>query len=360
MRILILILIIAVLYYLERKSLQDCFRGFSYSIRPEKTCVMPDEEFRVDTVLENDKWMPMLFIRLYEYVPKVMTVFGKDHAKAVLNQEYDQDTRVLVQSLYLLPHQKAKRTFTATMDRRGRYLLGKTRIRCGDLLGLKEKNEAFMVDEELVVYPRTLPLDAIEPAFGGYLGEMSVRRFIMPDPILTAGFREYSGAEPQKDISWTETLRRNSLMVKQYDYTAEQKAGVIVDISGGNAEEIEACCSLARSIIEYLEKKRIIYSFYTNAEMNPRTKGRTAIPDGLGRVHRDSVLESLGRAVYTTSLSSEKLLARTFGHMDEIRSYIYITPHPENTSALIRRYEQRLNTKIFVIDASERTGKEAS
>ena len=186
MRILILILIIAVLYYLERKSLQDCFRGFSYSIRPEKTCVMPDEEFRVDTVLENDKWMPMLFIRLYEYVPKVMTVVGKDHAKAVLNQEYDQDTRVLVQSLYLLPHQKAKRTFTATMDRRGRYLLGKTRIRCGDLLGLKEKNEAFMVDEELVVYPRTLPLDAIEPAFGGYLGEMSVRRFIMPDPILVS------------------------------------------------------------------------------------------------------------------------------------------------------------------------------
>ena len=52
MRILILILIIAVLYYLERKSLQDCFRGFSYSIKPEKTCVMPDEEFRA----RAEKW----------------------------------------------------------------------------------------------------------------------------------------------------------------------------------------------------------------------------------------------------------------------------------------------------------------
>ena len=177
--------------------------------------------------------------------------------------------------------------------------------------------------------------------------------------LLTAGFREYTGVEPMKDISWTETLRRNSIMVKQYDYTAEQKASVIVDITDGEADEIEACFSLARSIIEYLENKHIYYGFYTNAEMNPRIKGRTTVPDGIGRVHRDSILEALGRAVYTASLDSETLLSRTFGLMDEVRSYIYIAPHPENRTDLIRCYEQRLNTQIFVIRSADWTQKEA-
>lgn len=353
MRILILVIVIAVLYYLERISLRDCFRGFSYAIKPEKTCVDADEEFRIDTVLENNKWMPLLFLRLYEYVPRALNVYRSDHSRAAMNEEYDQDTRVLVQSLYLLPHQRARRSVTASIGERGRYLLGKTRIRCGDLFGLRERTEAFTADEELVVYPKPLSIDAIEPSFGGYLGSLSVRRFIMPDPILTAGFREYSGAEPQKDISWTETLRRNAIMVKQYDYTAEQKAAVIVDISGGTREEIEACYSIARSIIESLENRRILYGFYTNAEMNPRIKGRTAIPDGIGRVHRDSVLESLGRAVHTASISTETLLGRTFGHLDEIRSYIFIAPHPENSTDIIRRYEQRLNTRIYTVRSAD-------
>lgn len=355
MRILILIIVISILYYLERKSLSDCFRGFSYAIMPEKTCVYPHEEFRIDTVVENDKWLPMLFIKMYEYVPVSLNVFQPDHSRAVLNEEYDQDTRVLVQTLYLLPHQKAKRSFHAQMSSRGRYLLGKTRVRCGDLFGIREKTEAFAADAELVVYPEALAIDAIEPGFGGYLGELSVRRFIMPDPILTAGFRDYTGAEPQKDIAWTESLRRSSLMVKQYDYTAEQKASIIVDIAGGSRQEIEACYGLCRSIIEYLEKRRIYYGFYTNAEMNPRIKGRRTVPDGIGRVHRETIMESLGRAVHTASLSTDTLLARTFGHMDEMRSYIYIAPHPENSEELLGRYEQRLNTRIFRIRSADWT-----
>ena len=358
MRILILILIILLLYFLERISLKDCFRGFSYAIHPEKKCVYPGEEFRMNTVLENDKWMPMLFIKLYEYMPSAINVYKDDRSKAVLNEEYDQDTRVLVQSLYLLPHQKAKRSFQASLDQRGRYLLGKTRVRCGDLFGLRERTEAFAAEEELVVFPKAVPIDVIEPGFGGYLGSLSVRRFIMPDPILTAGFREYSGSEPQKDISWTETLRRNALMVKQYDYTAEQKASVIVDITDGSREEIEACYGIARSIIEYLEQRRIYYGFYTNAEMNPRIKGRAIVPDGIGRVHKESIMETLGRAVHSSFLSTDTLLSRTFGHMDEMRSYIYITPHPEYKEETIRRYERRLNTRIFTIRSADFTAKE--
>ena len=49
--------------------------------------------------------------------------------------------------------------------------------------------------------------DSSADVLSGFLGDVSVRRFIYEDPVLTTGFREYTGREPMKHISWTQSAR---------------------------------------------------------------------------------------------------------------------------------------------------------
>lgn len=344
MILLSLFLVCLFLWILETRSMENCFKKLHYDLHINKRCVNCDEVFSVSSVLENDRFLPLLSLHLTEYYPKETEI-----RDAHLKQSYGGE-HVVEQSLYIMPHERVTRTLEMSLNQRGVYRIGRMRMSAGDLLGLKEEVQTVENRQEIVVYPRKTDLQFIEPSFGGYLGSVSVRRFIMPDPIQTIGFREYTGREPQKDISWSQSLKRNALMVKQYDYTAEQKASVLVDITDGDADQIERCYALCRSIIECLENKHIVFGFYSNA-MTPF--GKTYIPDGTGRVHLESVLESLGRATQGISLSRERLFMKVLSYSAEVRSYILICANTSGLESILPMYERKLQTKVFVIDAGK-------
>ncbi len=342
--ILSLLLVCLIIGFLEAQSIKNCFEKLDYDLRIDKKCVNCDEVFSVTSVLENRRTLPLLSLHISEYYPKEMLI-----EEAETNQSYGGE-HILEQSLYIMPKQRAVRTLQASLNRRGIYRIGRARITAGDLLGFKEEMRTIERRQEIVVYPRSADIQKIEPSFGGYLGSVSVKRFIMPDPIQTIGFREYTGREPQKDISWNQSLKRNTLMVRQYDYTAEQKASVIVDVSDGDEKSVERCYEICRSIIEYLEDKHIIFGFYTNA-MIPF--GKTHIPDGTGRFHLETILESLGRASLGASLSRERLFMKVLSYATEVRSYILICANTKDLQKNLAMYERKLQTKVYVVDALE-------
>ena len=42
---------------------------------------------------------------------------------------------------------------------------------------------------------------------GGFLGELSVNRYLYEDPILTAGYRPYTSGDPMRSIAWKQSVR---------------------------------------------------------------------------------------------------------------------------------------------------------
>lgn len=56
---------------------------------------------------------------------------------------------------------------------------------------------------------------------GGFLGELSVNRYLYEDPILTAGYRSYTSGDPMRSIAWKQSVQGQGLMVKKWDYTTE-------------------------------------------------------------------------------------------------------------------------------------------
>ena len=358
--IYLIILIIAALV-LERLSSRNPFDRLRHEMTPDKGVLEPEEEFSITTTISNGKSRPVLFLKLEENVPPGLVLLDSDSPDfRVQTALYNSKTQAkLMQTLYVLPRQKLSRTLRVRLDSRGRYLFHDGKMMVGDLLGFEENVQQLSYIKEVVVLPRRISAPDTDAAFGNYLGDISVRRFILSDPILTAGFREYSGREPMKDISWPASLRQGKLMVKQFDYTAELTATVLLSIDGGNPEEIELCYSLARHICEQLEDKRVSYSFLTGAYVANSAGRWTFMGEGLGDKHLSAILEGLGRASHESLFSFEKLLSKIGPQNGSNKAFILVCPPLKREDKLaIARFENRVGGRVFVVEAdTESFGK---
>ena len=296
--------------------------------------VEPDEAFHIITIVTNRRRRFLPFIRLDENVPQ-----GIKSERELYVENYTEHRCLLRSTVYMMPRQRLTRRTRVSMPERGRYLFLGATLYGGDFLGLSEKARAYPLERELVVLPRPLPEATVERLTGGWMGDMSVNRFILEDPIMTLGFREYTGREPMKQISWTQSARANRLMVRRFDYTVERTATVILNVNtfafGSFGKQLlELCFSLARSVCELLEEKRIPYAFLTNLKAAGMEKGFGETVDGLGRGHLATALEGLGRADGNARESLEALLDRAAARASIGQTHIFITPtrrdlHPE-------------------------------
>lgn len=347
--VLLLIVLAAVLQWLSRKHCLDGLRAEAGVDRRFAEC---GEHFTLTTSVVNPRRLPVFFLHLSEQIPLEMRV--ELTGAGVVRLEAFGSAATLEQTTYIMPRQRLTRTMSASIPHRGRFVFQDVTLQAGDFLGLEERSVRFPIYREIVILPVRADMAAFEPAFGKYLGDISVRRFILSDPILTAGFREYTGREPQRDISWPQSLRNGRLMVKQYDYTSELTATVMVNVFYGSREEIERCFSVARSVCERLEEKRVTYSFLTNACITAGSGSWSYIGDGLGSRHLDTILEGLGSATYGYIFPLSRLLEQAGKGWEEARGFILITPALTGADMeRVRRLERETGQRVLILTVPE-------
>ena len=217
----------------------------------------------------------------------------------------------------MMPRQRLTRRTPFTIDARGRYLFLGATLEGGDFMGLSTASRRTDLHRELVILPRPVDSGILREVMGGWMGDRSVNRFIMEDPVLTLGYRDYTGREPMKQIAWTQTARLGRLTVRQQDFTVERAVTVMLNghtfaFGSYGQKMLETCCSLCRDICQQLEDQRIPYSFICNLRSLGAPDGTGEVGDGLGKAHLDTVLEGLfDRALSRANLG---------------RGHIFITP----------------------------------
>ena len=338
---LIFLLVLLVVGYLaERWSLEHGLDGVTYSLTADRLTVDPGERFRITTRIGNRRRLPVSFLKVQELLPRDISLSDEEG----LSVRRDEENARLTSTLYLPGRKTSERTLDATLPRRGRYFFRGCTLYGGDFLGLSQDVQYVTQNSEVVVYPARCQSDEVDSVLGGFLGDISVQRFILEDPVLTVGFREYTGREPFRAISWAQSARAGELMVKQYDYTAEPSVTVILnveykgDLTHEIANQIEECYSIARTVCEALEDKSIRYDFLTNATAAGALGVWSAVEEGLGARHLGTVLEGLGRATYDKTATFDRLISRSMRRTDAGRGRIVITPEllPEHRAALDR------------------------
>lgn len=316
--------------------------------------IEPDEKFHIVISLKNTGRGMIPFLRVTETLPHRMDLLTENDGCV---REF-RDSKQVTYTTWLRPRQEVRKYLPVSASRRGRYFLQEMVLGGGDFLGLSERTRNYNRFREVVVIPKAAPEQAIGEVLGGFMGDVSVRRFIMEDPVLTLGYREYTGREPMKMISWTQSARGMGLMVKKYDYTLEPAVSVLLNIESAVdscEEEIERCFSLTRTVCGTLEERGIQYDFATNAVIAGAMSDLSTMSEGLGSRHFEGVLEALGRATHTVSGSADKLLegSASAGY-GSARGRILITPdrtalHPRT----LNRLREVSGGNLLVIAVSE-------
>ena len=247
----------------------------------------------------------------------------------------------------LRPHRALEGRLRVSIRERGVHNLGKVYVETGDFLGLRSRFRSIDIPGSVIWTARFLEEDPQLEPLGGFLGDVSVRRFILEDPCLVLGYREYTGAEPLKQISWVQTARTGQLIVKKHDFTVDADVAVLVLEEACQEPVAERCLSLTRTVCERLEEARIPYAVLSNGDLFETAKGG-------GRIHSFEIQRRIGCSRFVRFRRCEDLVDRWQDSSLSSRGWIVIAPRADAAlEAVLRRLRSASDLQLCLLTGEE-------
>src|SRR5699024_304525 len=208
MTILFLILLLLLALAVQMRVFQCSLKMLRSDYWPERKIVDPEDPFDVVVSVRNMSSHYVPFVKVEEFFREPIYVQQQDEH---ISGDAVRGGALFMGTADLRAYQEVQFRIPVAVRERGRYVLG-------------------------------------HPELAG--GDLSVRRLLYEEPVLTVGVREYTGREPMKMISWKQSARRGSWMVNQYDYTTEASVMVLLNLDSPmlTEERAEWCFSAARTV----------------------------------------------------------------------------------------------------------------
>ncbi|MFV0341520.1 MAG: DUF58 domain-containing protein [Anaerocolumna sp.] len=358
--IIFLVVLITLGIVVEVLSLKDRITYLEYSSVPSKLGCEPDEIFQIKTTVSNYSSKTISFLKMEEELPYAIHLYNVEKAHT------NGSTYLHKSILYVQKRQKVTRTIRVSFPNRGLYYLQGCKFYSGDFLGLKENYKEMKQQEEIIIYPKALKDTKVQEALSGFYGDYIVKRFYIEDPILVNSFRDYTGREPMRSISWPQSAKRNHLMVKEFDHTLDMSVTILLDVylhwsDGACRESIEYCFSLTRTIADYLEEKKISYRLLSNALVRSGNVVNDVLEKpGQGSRHYTMLLNTLGQAETNTFSDCEELYHMTISKYNGENTIFYIAPFTNDKREwLVQNLHHKLGIQIYPMYGSKEMEEES-
>ena len=187
--------------------------------------VFHGEEIELEVEITNNKPLPLPWIEIEDEIPEqVAMVTGKATPSP-------NPGRMEIQHLFpLMWYEKVTRRYRVACPRRGFYSFGPARLSTGDLMGLVSTDTKLFHEDNLIVYPRIVPLDRLGIPSAHLFGEVRTKRRIYEDPVLTLGVRDYQSGDSLKRIHWKSSARTGQLQTKIFEPSTTMDMGIFLDV----------------------------------------------------------------------------------------------------------------------------------
>lgn len=333
--------LVALFAVLEILSIRQA-EGLRIRFEVDKSLVEPGEVNTLCYTVRSRSSFPMFFVSIAVYFEDGIKICeDADFCRKYVSEGFFGTN--VSHYINFVPHGIYKGAVRFSMGKRGIHDLGNVYVEAGDFFGLRTIIHSYEIESRVVCTAKMADDVVTITALGSYLGDISVRRFIFEDPNLLLGYREYTGHEPMKKISWLQTAKTNALTVKLNDFTVDFNVAVIVNMERDRDDEMEHCLELARTACEYLEQEKIPYALLTNGDLGN-------LSEGLGRTHILTILRKIGVCRPAGYGSFASLADQCIRNNRENRSYIVITPTPtENDKAVLNLLRQHSDTELCVL-----------
>lgn len=315
-----LIVLIILGLILEYISLNSSFGNIHFEFQSDERTTEPDAAFYMIEKVSNTSWIPVTFLKTKILFPHGSA--GQKKRTVQMNSFERQST----QRYFLLGHRRITRKVPLTLSERGLYWFEDAEMERGDFLGLRSSFTHCWGYSSIAVLPRRLKDSRSVDTLSGIIGDFLSKPYLMRDPILSIGVREYTGNEPMKTISWKKSAQRGSLMVREFDYTRERSCCLVV-LGSVQADEdgMELCARIGRTAGEMLMEKGVQLQFFTNAYLQA-CRPFEIYESEASRFASGMFLDQLARIRPGSVAAESKLLETIRDHSRSGSQCIVITP----------------------------------
>lgn len=201
----------------------------------------PDERIEVELRLCNHNWLPKCLLRVDEQLPDGLEGDPEDPPGCVVPMLWGE----------VFIHR-----YPLTARYRGRYRLAPPVTTAVDTFDLFRARREVGPANEVIVYPRRVPLKSHELSAPNLAGAVRRQRPTASGTDFRAT-REYQPGDDLRRVHWRSTARRGKPIVMEFEEPATTDLFVILDVSDaarvgvGKQNTFETAVTVAASVIEH-------------------------------------------------------------------------------------------------------------
>lgn len=264
----------------------------------------------------NAKPLPLAWLHANDEMPSALQL-----TNAQLVPSHRPNRARLENRLSLRWYEKVTRRYRLTAPYRGVYRFGPVELVSGDLFGFVIKREELEIADQLVVYPKVVPLTALGLPARRPFGDLQTQRRVVQDPLRPVGVRAYAPGDSFRHIHWKATAHRQALQTKVFDPSASRPLAIFLNVNtrehlyeGIDADIQEYAISAAASVARWAWENGHAVGLYANS-VAQSTAQRIRIRT---RSHPDQlviILEALARVITYGRWPIENVLRAESSHL---------------------------------------------
>nr|WP_274364937.1 MULTISPECIES: DUF58 domain-containing protein [unclassified Paenibacillus] len=338
----LLVYLVLVLTFIAWIYRRNALKKVAYSRHFSKASAFEGEEIEMVERIVNRKLLPLPWVRLESLIPRGL-LFGKQANLDVRSGELYQNH---ISLFSLRSYRQIIRRHKVRCAHRGYYRLDTATMTAGDPVGLNSVSRRFPLSLELLVYPSAVALEELPLPNHSWLGELAVRRWIVEDPFLSSGVREYRPGDPLQSVNWKATARTGALQVHKKDYTADHRLMICLNFETSETmwkavidpPRIELGIRYAASVAAYAIGNGIETGLLCNGRIKTGTKEAVRIDPFGGSGQLTDLLAAMAKLELETAAALDWLLEQEVRSGAQDTDYLIITCH--RGEKLLRRAEE--------------------
>jgi uncharacterized protein (DUF58 family) len=212
---------------------------------------------------------------------------------------------------------------------------------------------------EITVYPKTVDSKRFSFIRSRISGEAERKKYMLEDPFVFRGIRDYTSNDSLKNVNWKATARTGNLCVNEYNESVSRNVCILLNLEDDGMLTYdsvnEEAISLAASVAEEFIRQGINVSLISNA-CDVDTKEAVGIREGAGVGHLGSINTVLARM--DLKLEKEEfaaLINRTFIENVSVQSsdnsvYVVISAsRRKKLQQTMQKFEKKYGQVIWIV-----------
>lgn len=285
-----LIIVYAQAFVYKHWGLKDLTYSRSFSL-PR---VFEGEDVQMIEVIANNKLIPILLLQLESEI----TSHLQFQRQGNLDIKHQQCHRSFFS---IMPYTKITRKHTVKCNKRGFYILKSAVLSCNDAFNIVHIYQDLSLYASIMVYPKIIPIDELNLPCQSWMGDTIIRRWIIDDPFMISGIRDYRYGDSMNRINWKSTARNGTIKVFNTDCTSNMKIIILLNIQAKenswndttDVDLMEKAVSYCASIANYMILQSIETGFCCNCYLAEGVDKPLLISASTGLSHMDLILESM-------------------------------------------------------------------